>query len=1248
MKRLFLLIALLIVTAFLTQPAQADSIALSANSTGVSVIEQDALSLQVLNTLATIQTAVVRTDAGTFTRLQPAGYVTNRTIGQPELPVKNELIEVPYGAEIHVTVINYTVETIALAELGLDAPIYPAQPSLSKSVDPAAVPFEYEAAAYALNQFTNRPLATVEEVGMMRGHRLARLSLAPIQYNPVSHTLKVYNHLEVAIEYRQADLATTTWLREKYYSPVFESSFSQLLNYEPVATRDLITTYPIKYVILSDPLFEDALQPFIAWKKKKGFTVVEAYKGDPEVGSTRDAMKAYLQGLYDNATPADPAPTFLLIVGDVAQIPAYQMSGHVSDMYYCEYDGNNDFVPEIYYGRFSAETVAQLQPQIDKTLEYEQYLFPDESFLGEVVMVAGMDSGHGATHGNGQINYGTTYYFNAGHNLLSHTYLYPASGSNSAAIQQHVSDGVAFVNYTAHGYDGGWADPSFTVADVANLENDHEYPLMIANACLTNKFEVPTCFGEALLRAEMKGALGAIGGSNSTYWDEDFWWGVGVGTVTANPTYEGTSLGAYDRTFHDHGEDVSEWHITQGSMFFAGNMAVMEGASTNNARYYWEIYHLMGDPSVMIYMGIPAEMNPVFLPSIPIGSSTLTVNAEPQAYVALSMNGEQLDAQLTDASGAVTLNFPTLTNVGNADLVITKQNRQPFIGTVTIIPNNTPYVVFNSMTIDDSGANANGQVDCGETVSLNMTLENVGTVGTTGVTATLSTTDFFVSLVDDEADFGDFDPESSNTIISAFEFTVMEVVPDQHSVHFDLTATDDNGEVWTSGFNVVMNAPVLEIGAMTIDDSQGGNGDGKLDAGEIVFVRIPSYNTGHSDALESTASLMSGSSYVTINNNTYNLNTIPAEDFRQASFEVVIAEETPMGTSVDFTFMVSCLASNADFTFYKTVGIIDESFETGDLLGFEWVTDSWSVVQVTSFEGDYCAQSGTIDHNGETYLELTINCLANSDISFYRKVSSENNYDYLRFSIDGVEQGAWAGEMDWEQVTYPIQIGERVLRWSYTKDGSVSNGSDCGWIDMIVFPPMAFGFVAPTNIAVEQHTNYLMLTWDAIVGYSGLIGYNVYENGVKINNNVVPVNQYMDRFFEMDVEYCYTVTGVYNQGESMMSPEFCFTPTIIGIEDDIAALPEFFAVSQNFPNPFNPATTINFQLPQPSQVSLKIYNATGQLVKTLVHGEQPAGYFTETWNGTNDNGQAVGSGVYYYRLKTDHDFDETRTMLLLK
>ena len=130
--------------------------------------------------------------------------------------------------------------------------------------------------------------------------------------------------------------------------------FKQCINYIPTQIgKDVITSYPTKYVIISDPNFQSALQPLIDWKTRKGYKVIEGYTNDPNVGNTTSSIYSYLKDLYDN--PIDGvSPTYLLIVGDDAQVPSFDgtTGNHLSDMYYCEFDGGGDFYPEMYFGRF--------------------------------------------------------------------------------------------------------------------------------------------------------------------------------------------------------------------------------------------------------------------------------------------------------------------------------------------------------------------------------------------------------------------------------------------------------------------------------------------------------------------------------------------------------------------------------------------------------------------------------------------------------------------------------------------------------------------------------------------------------------------------------------------------------------------------------------------------------------------------------------------------------------------------------
>ena len=98
-----------------------------------------------------------------------------------------------------------------------------------------------------------------------------------------------------------------------------------------------------------------------------------------------------------------------------------------------------------------------------------------------------------------------------------------------------------------------------------------------------------------------------------------------------------------------------------------------------------------------------------------------------------------------------------------------------------------------------------------------------------------------------------------------------------------------------------------------------------------------------------------------------------------------------------------------------------------------------------------------------------------------------------------------------------------------------------------------------------------------------------------------------------------------------------------------ADLPAAFSLHANYPNPFNPSTTITYDLPQHTDVELSVYDVAGRLVRTLLHQqEQAAGTYALTWDGRNDAGQTVASGMYLYRISTSAGFNETRRMVLIK
>ena len=109
---------------------------------------------------------------------------------------------------------------------------------------------------------------------------------------------------------------------------------------------------------------------------------------------------------------------------------------------------------------------------------------------------------------------------------------------------------------------------------------------------------------------------------------------------------------------------------------------------------------------------------------------------------------------------------------------------------------------------------------------------------------------------------------------------------------------------------------------------------------------------------------------------------------------------------------------------------------------------NWFGQNNTYYYGGDAAQSGVITHNQNTYMQTTVT--GPGTLTFYWKVSSETNFDFMRFYIDGIEQaGRISGNVDWQQKTYTIRSGTHTLKWAYTKDGSVNRGSDTWWVDKV-------------------------------------------------------------------------------------------------------------------------------------------------------------------------------------------------------
>ncbi len=1003
-----------------------------------------------------LQIQNIKTQQGTYCKIAYEGMTPMVNDGKPELPVLTNLLEIPLCENMQVTVVNSTYETYNLSELGINYPIMPAQPRHPKSED-GPFPFVIDQATYASNNFYGMTLAQIEKVGILRNINMGRITIAPFEYNPVTNQLKVCTQLDVEISFVNANLPKTMEMKTQHGNGLFDGQHCGVIN--PMNTpgfRDEIDNAPIKYLIVAHSMFRnnEQIASFISWKKRIGYLVEIAYTDDSNVGTTTTSIKNFIQSKYDNATAENPAPTFLLLIGDVAQIPAFTGvadNGHVTDLYYATWTSDN--IPDCYYGRFSAQTVSQLTPQIDKTLMYEQFTMPDPRYLDDAVLVAGTDgNGHSPTHANGQINYAANNYVNTANGFSNvHTHLYNCS-SQAATIRSEIGAGVGFANYTAHCGSSGWSDPSFETSHISSMSNANKYGILIGNCCQSGKFEESNCFAEALLRTANKGAVLYLGASDYSYWDEDYYWAVGVRSniSSTTPTYDASHLGFYDRLFHTHNEAHSQWFVTAAGINMAGDLAV-ESSSSSRKLYYWEIYHVFGDPSLKPYLSEPSIMNLNIPTSCPVSVPSFDITAVPYAYVALTQNGQLYAATFADNTGAASLTIPTGMIPGEYEIAISAQNYVQFFQTITFASPNTFYAV-SSIEADNNGILRNNDVN-----HWNLTISNVSQVSGNNVSVKVIPVSSNILFTVDSVYIGTMTGGQEINISDAFTSRTTASINNNEPISIRLVtySSTDNFE---RNYNFNASAPELSVTNVTVANTTGGSAI--INPGDDATVTFVVSNLGTNDVSNLTASLVSHHNDITVNTGSMNIAQIASDASTNVSFNISLSAQAATSGRYPMLFTINNEEYLLNLPYALSTSSSMEDFESGGFNTFNWTqgTNPWEITTSNVYAGIYSARSksnlgdGSWGNPNNSDLTITLNVTEASPISYFRKVSSESGYDKFSFSIDGTKMEEVSGEAAWEQKSFDVTPGNHTFRFRYSKDYSQSSSSDCAWIDNIIFP----------------------------------------------------------------------------------------------------------------------------------------------------------------------------------------------------
>lgn len=1025
------------------------------------VVKDDYNSLQVSFTTGEVHFGQIVLDGKTFSTLTIDGHMPSTIVGSPNLPVYSRLIEVPLCDGYKVSVTDAVYDTIGPVKQW----VVPTQPSRSKS-DTSAARLIISRDVYSQDAFIGNQEVIVEPVGIARDRNLARLQFSPVRYNPTSGMIIVCRQATVTVSYNNPDVKATEELFNRYFSPAFKSGANALNSLYP---KSISSAAPVRYLIVANSMFRGHMDTFVQWKKRKGFLTDIVYTDEASVGTTTTSIKAYIQSQYTNATAANPAPTYVLLVGDVAQIPAFNgttLNSHATDLYYSTWT-SGDNVPDCYYGRFSAQNVEHLTPQIEKTLMYEQYTFADPSFLDRAVMVAGVDGGssgdNGYTFGDPAMDYGITNYINGAHGFSNvyyfknNTSIVPQGvtnvtvdgngSSNAATIRNLYNQGAGFINYSAHGSPEGWYSPSFTTSHVPSMTNSQKFGIMIGNCCQTNTFDEDACFGEALLRkGNYCGAVGYIGGSQVTYWYEDFYWAVGVRSnigPSMSMAYNASNLGVYDRSFHTHGEAFSEWATSQGSFLFYGNMAV-QASGSNKALYYWEIYHLMGDPSVMNYLTQASEMTVTAPTAISYGTTSLTVTAAPYAYVAISDTTTHtlVAAAWANAAGHATLQLPSTLSIGNYEIAASASQYRTAFRNITIVNPNDAFVTISSVT-------PAAELVAGNSVVLTFAVENVGNVDAQDVTVSLTSSNPMLTLTSDSLTLSSIAANAQQNV-NSISAVVNPNAIDGTNVLITATVNWDGNTT-----PVVINLPLTIVAPTPVLTLS--NDNIVMLPGTSQNITATLSNAGHATMQSTRLTVTSPATLLSVSPASSSTTTLAPGDNMTFQFTVAVSSEAPMNVEIPLTLQVTSLTSTLAETLPVFIGESNiESFENNfSFSGWTQGSRPWIVDATTYHTGSHSIRSANNVGNNDSSITI-LNCTYNhaDSIAFYYKISSENNYDKFHFYIDGTNMITTnnSGEIDWTHAVFPVSAGTHTFRFTYKKDVSQQSGSDCAWIDDVKLP----------------------------------------------------------------------------------------------------------------------------------------------------------------------------------------------------
>ncbi|MCP4545155.1 MAG: T9SS type A sorting domain-containing protein [bacterium] len=1089
--------------------------------------------------------------------------------GLPELPNVRRSLVIPNDREMAVNIL--VAEYVDLPNM----PVAPSKGSISRSVDPASVPYTFDP-FYQSADIWPAEIVTGETPHIIRDLRGMVLDANVFQYLPATRTLRVYTRLvievvavgpgKVNVLHADARLTRVDSQFDKLYSNHF-LNYGQS-RYTPVQEDGGL-------LIISYDAFASSMLPLVEWKMQKGIQTKLVTLS--ETGSSFSQIKSYITAEYN-----DWAPAYVLLVGDIAQVPI----GSDSDPEYSTISGSDTY-PELFIGRFSAENPTHVDTQVERTITYER---DQEAGADWPQYAMGVASNEGPGHYD---EYDDEHEDLIRDDLLGYGYLgvdqFYAPSATSAQISSALNEGRGQANYTGHGGSTSWVTTGFNNTRVNGLTNENKLPFICSVACNNGTF-TETCFAEAWLRATNNG--------------------VPTGAVAVYMSYISQD---WDPPMYGQDEAVdlltADEMRTVGGLWFNGSCHMMDtsGSSGINEFLNWTIF---GDPSLAVRTKAAATMALNHTGALFIGmpSYDVTVSGVPGALCALYADGVLFGTGVTNGSGQATIAMAsppaapmTLT------LTVTAYNKVTVIDEVAVLPPSGPYLVLNEVTVIDGGM-GNGLLDAAESVQLAVDLENVGVEEAQGITLTLTSVDPYIDITSNAGACDDVGAGNIGTATPPFELTVSGTTPNGHLAEFTLLISSATAD-WDCTFSLPVQAPELSVCDSAVNDTTGGNSSGTADAGETFQLQLTLANTGLADAANLVGVVTTSDPNTTILGGSAPCAIVPADgEGAIGYFEIEILSSCPEPTMIEFDLVLTGpVGFTADLEFELAVGGWFDDME---------VDRGWTAG--TAGDDASSGQWTRVDPNGTSYNSVV--------------VQTEDDHSpapgTMCFVTGNASAGSSAGtnDVDGGKTTLlsPLfrldgAVSAQISYWRWFTEDTGNNPNEEYWNVDVTSNGVDWVSLEHT---MESATEWLQFTFN-------------------LADYVTLTDQVQVRFIAADEGSGTLVEAAVDDFHLLVA---------YGVQtavDNPSALPSRLALGGNYPNPFNPTTTITFDMPATGKVDLAIYDVTGRRVATLVQGMVEAGSHEVIWQGRDDRGVSVASGLYFSRLISGGEL-HTRKMLLLK